>query len=334
MKKSLRVAIYGSGSIGLDLGVHLIEGGHEVTFIARNETFEALCRDGIEFRSMTEPSRTIASKNYRAVDSAHNAGVQDIIFLTTKADVLLEVASLLEPLFKQSTIVISATNGIPPWYSYLQEQTIGRFLQNTIPRETFLHSVGAERLIGAVVERGIKRIRPTEVVHLFGRGYRIGEPSQVHSERLELIRQIMNDARLDATITTNIHRDIWVKLIGNICVNPLSVLAEKNIGQLLVDKTMLCEMQLLSIEGVEVGTKLGVIEPSDFKFDAFVKFMEDNLAHHEPSMLQDYKRGRPLEIDRIVEVVIMLAGLSGVDIPVPTLRSVYKSLQSKVMDRS
>jgi ketopantoate reductase len=39
----MNIAIYGTGAIGLDLGVHLISAGHTITLIARNETFSIFC---------------------------------------------------------------------------------------------------------------------------------------------------------------------------------------------------------------------------------------------------------------------------------------------------
>lgn len=139
------ITIYGAGAIGLDLGVHLIEAGHKVTFIARHETLEALKKDGIKHESVSGQKRYIKPTDYTVRSEQEKAVAQDLVFLTTKVDSLLEISSHLPPLLKESTIVISATNGIPPWYSYLQANTIGRFVKNIEPREIFLRNINEKK---------------------------------------------------------------------------------------------------------------------------------------------------------------------------------------------
>lgn len=183
-----------------------------------------------------------------------------------------------------------------------------------------------KKIIGAIVERGVNRTNVTNVAHNFGTGYKIGEIQHDHTVRLESLKLLIETSGLSATISNNIHKDIWIKLIGNICINPLSVLEEKAIGKLLSNSQTVDIMKHLAQEVENVGIKLGVIEKSDFDFDNFVNFMATNLGKHESSMLQDFRKGRVLEIHRIVEVVIMLANLEGIKISIPTLLSIHRDL--------
>lgn len=50
----MRYVIYGTGAIGGGIGARLVEGGHEVVFIARGGQLEAMRRDGLRVRTPTE----------------------------------------------------------------------------------------------------------------------------------------------------------------------------------------------------------------------------------------------------------------------------------------
>jgi ketopantoate reductase len=104
----------------------------------------------------------------------------------------------------------------------------------------------------------------------------------------------------------------------------------KNIGDLLSDPRVKEEMLSLANETEAVGIKLGVIQLGDFKIDNFFSLSESKLAKHEPSMPQDFRAGKPLEIHRIIEVVIMLAELKDVEISIPTVHSVHRRLIKKI----
>lgn len=327
----MKIAIYGCGAIGLDMAVHLIRFGHDVTLIARTRTAETLRRHGIRHSDYSGKQICIQSSQYRVVDSTRQANTQDIVFLTVSADVLMDISESLPALLHQSTWIVSATNGIPPWYSYLQDHTIGKYLPNTEIRDRFLGFVPAEMLIGCVIERSVTRTSPNEVIHTFGKGYVIGELNQQKSQRLHDLSKMLESAGLSARLSIQIHKDIWLKLLGNICLSPMSVILERNIGGMLSDVVAKSEMVSITREAETVGIKLGVINPGDFDMDKFLTFAMTNLSGHEPSMLQGFRRGSDLEIHRIIEVVIMLGDLTSVD--VSHLRAVHSRLKQKLAQR-
>ncbi|MBX9668660.1 MAG: 2-dehydropantoate 2-reductase [Candidatus Obscuribacterales bacterium] len=329
----MKVCIYGCGAIGLDLAVQLIKGGHAVTLIAKGETFKLLHDHGIEHIAQDGERTKITPDSYSVHETNTCRDSQDLIFLTVKADTLTTIAHDINPLLADDTIVVSATNGIPPWYSYQQDETIGRYLTNTSVREKFLEQVPARHIVGATVGRSASRSAPNAVSQTFGSGYVIGEPNHHMSERLHRLSEMLGGCGLTARMSDNIHRDIWLKLLGNVCVNPMSVLRECNIGELLSDQDTKQEMLDITREAELVGIKLGVIMPGDFNIERLVDFAKLNLAHHEPSMLQDFRRGAALEVHRIVEVVIMLSEEPGVDVPVDKLRSTHKRLLQKLETR-
>lgn len=320
------ICIYGAGAVGLDLAWNCIRSGYDVTIIARGSTLEALRLVGIV--NETAERELIPPSKFRVFSSSQHAGAHDIVFITTKVDSLLEVAPEIPPLLSPDSVVISATNGIPPWYSYLQEATIGRFSFPLEPRTQFLQSVPGHLLIGGIVERSCELGAPGIIRKATGKGYTIGELDHTHSDRSGQIQELLNHAGFKVTISDNIHRDIWLKLIGNIAVNPLSVLTQSNIGEMLCDRLVRQRMISAARQAESVGIRLGVINTGDFNEESFLSTMAEKLGTHRPSMLQDFEKGKPLEVPRILGVVEMLANAPG-----PTARvdsSIITELRNEI----
>jgi 2-dehydropantoate 2-reductase len=128
--------------------------GYDVTVIARDQTYESLKKNGFAHTSGNKTS-FIEKDQLSVVSDTVQAGAQDYVFLTVKVGALLEIAPVLPPLFHNQTAVISLTNGIPPWYSYGQDTTIGRFDFTRDPVRTFTRFVEPERIIGGTVARSV-----------------------------------------------------------------------------------------------------------------------------------------------------------------------------------
>ncbi|MBY0546624.1 MAG: 2-dehydropantoate 2-reductase [Candidatus Obscuribacterales bacterium] len=330
--KPKSIAIYGPGAIGLDMSVHLIEAGHNVSLIARGETKSKLQGRGIEYSS-SDNQISISPDRFACTDSPRTLTKQDYVILTVKADALLDIREELPHLIGDHTIIVSATNGIPPWYSYLQDDTVCRYLKKSLPREQFLSCVPAAQIIGLIIERSVTREDGYRVFHNSGTGYVIGEPDHTTKERTVALKALLEDAGFTVQISDNIHRDIWVKLLGNIFVNPLSVMTEQTIGQMMGNPEVKARAISLVEEALEIGVRLGVLTRNDFSMNALIQRCEGRLAKHETSMLRDYKSGNPLELHRILEVVIMFADLPDMSYPVPALKSIRADLLEKLACR-
>jgi predicted RNA-binding protein with RPS1 domain len=111
--------------------------------------------------------------------------------------------------------------------------------------------------------------------------------------------------------------EIWVKLWGNLAFNPISALTTVTLdvltgdpGQREVARTMMLEAQAI---GEALGVRFGVDVDKRIAGAA-------EVGVHKTSMLQDLERGRPMEIDALLGVVVELAELTG--LPAPTCRTV------------
>jgi len=120
-------------------------------------------------------------------------------------------------------------------------------------------------------------------------------------------------------VQTRIRNEIWLKLLGNATLNPLSALTQASLADIVTSPITSDLVRTLMEEVDAVATALGVEVPLTIE-----KRMAGAAAtgDHRTSMLQDLDAGRPLEIDALVGAVVELAGGAGV--PVPALSIVYR----------
>ena len=137
-----------------------------------------------------------------------------------------------------------------------------------------------------------------------GRRFILGEPDGSRSDRVLALAQALTDAGFDAPVRDNIRWNIWLKLWGNVCFNPISLLTGATLDRLIGEPALRALCKTMMLETQAVNEALGVHIPSDM--------MERRLAAagsvvgHKMSMLQDLERGRSLEIDALVTVVMEL----------------------------
>ena len=106
-----------------------------------------------------------------------------------------------------------------------------------------------------------------------------------------------------------------MKLWGNLAFNPISALTGATLDVLTADAGQRGVAREMMLEAQAVGEKLGV----RFGIDVDKRIAgAAEVGAHKTSMLQDLERGRPMEIDALLGVVVELAELvevAGADLP-------------------
>jgi 2-dehydropantoate 2-reductase len=126
--------------------------------------------------------------------------------------------------------------------------------------------------------------------------------------------KILAEAGFDAPVRDNIRWNIWVKLWGNVCLNPISALTGYSLDRLIGDPALRALCKTMMQETKAVNEALGVQIPADMMERRLAA--AGTLAGHKMSMLQDLERERNLEIDALVTAVQELARLTQVSTPV------------------
>ena len=134
------------------------------------------------------------------------------------------------------------------------------------------------------------------------------------------------EAGLRAPITTRIRHEIWVKLLGNVSLNPVSALTGATLVEIVQDPEAGPFVRQIMTEVESVATRLGIELP--VSIDQRMAGAE-KVGEHKTSMLQDLEAGRPMELDAVVGGVLELGERLG--LPMPSTRAVYSC--AKLLDR-
>ena len=124
----------------------------------------------------------------------------------------------------------------------------------------------------------------------------------------------LTQAGFDAPVRDNIRWNIWLKLWGNVCFNPISVLTQATLDRIIGEPQLRALCQTMMLETKAVNEALGVQIPADMLERRLAA--AGALTGHKMSMLQDLERGRRLEIDALVTAVQELGRLTAVSTPI------------------
>ena len=310
----MKVAIFGAGAIGGYLGAKLAKAGVDVTLIARGPHLAAIRDKGLTLETLGE---TFTVKP-RATDKPSEAGPQDFIFLTIKAHAAPAIAESLQPMLRPDTGVVTAMNGLPFWYFHkLAGPYEGRQIKSVDPDGKLWQFIGPERAIGCVLDPAATIAAPGMIKHTYSDRVPIGEPDGSRSERIQSLSKAMIAAGMKAPVRPKIRQDIWIKLWGNVCFNPLSALTGATLNGLATDPDLKPVVRAMMEEARKVGEALGI----DFLIDTDKRIMgAADAGAHKTSMLQDLQTGRPMEIDAVIGAVVEVARMA--DVSTPTIDSV------------
>ena len=306
----MKFCVYGAGAIGGYLAVQLALSGQEVCVVARGAHLDAIRERGLTLQ--IHGAERVAKV---AADSDPAAfGPQDVVICTLKAHQAFESAPDFAPLLGPDTSVLTAMNGIPWWYFY---KTGGRFegrhLNSVDPDGRQWNSIGPQRAIGCVVEPACEVIAPGVIAHRQFNRFIIGEPDGSHSARVQELSEVLTAASFDAPVRDNIRWNIWLKLWGNVCFNPVSALTGATLGTMIGDPELKALCKTMMQETQAVNEALDVHIPTEMMDRRLAGAAE--ATDHKMSMLQDLERGRSLEIDALVGVVQELGRLTAVRTP-------------------
>ncbi len=306
----MKICIFGAGAIGGYMAVQLaLAEAAEITCIARGPHLAAMRTNGLKLRIGGE-EKTV---QINCTDDPKEVGPQDYVVVTLKAHSAAAVADQMTPLLAADTAVVTAQNGVPWWYFYEHGGPHdGKRLATVDPDDRQWQYIGPERVIGCVVYPAATIVEPGVIEHEYGNRFTLGEPNGEKTERVQALSAVLAQAELRAPVRPRIRDEIWVKLWGNVSLNPVSALTGATLAQMIDDDEVRGVIHAIMVEAQAVGEALGV----RFAVDVDKRIAgAREVGEHKTSMLQDLELGRPMEIDALVSSVQELARLTGVATP-------------------
>jgi len=221
-------------------------------------------------------------------------GPVDVVLLCVKAQQTAGVLDALAPLVAPATTIVTLQNGVE---------------SDDIVAERF----GRERVVPAVVYVGATLDRPGHISHVAAGTIALGVPGGVSRERVERIRDVLAASGQPVHITEDIQRDRWRKLLWNAAFNTVSAVTERDPGDLLRVPETRALLTAVMTEVVAVARAQGVALQS--------RDVDEQIAWTEragairTSTTVDRQRGREMEIDALIGVVVRRGRQHGVPTP-------------------
>jgi 2-dehydropantoate 2-reductase len=306
----MRICIYGAGAIGgyLAAGLSQVE-GVKLSLVARGAHLAAIRQSGLKL--LIDGETRVCHPT--ATDNPLELGPQDYVIVCLKAHQAWEAAERMTPLLGAETAVVTGQNGVPWWYTYgLDGRFAGARVRSVDPGDRQWTALGPERAIGCVVYPATEIVEPGVVRHTYGRKFALGEPVGSVSERCVRLASVLEQAGFEAPVLEDIRSEIWLKLWGNLCFNPISALTRATLDIVATEPCLRGLSIKMMTEAQEIASRFGVT------FRVSIERRVDGAARvgaHRTSMLQDLESGRPLEIDALLTSVQEMGRLAGVETP-------------------
>jgi 2-dehydropantoate 2-reductase len=238
-----------------------------------------------------------------------NPGKQDFVIVALKANLLDTFADAAAPLLGPETAVVFAQNGIPWWYGK------GPDLSMLDPGKKLAKAIDMKRVIGAVIYSANEVIAPGVIENHVPNNNMlvVGEVDDRQTPRITQLRQVLEDSGMSSPPAPEIRAAIWSKLIQNLATAPICTLTGATVAQARADPGLSAISRRMNEEGRAIAQAYGInlaLAPQRPGGG-----QSSGAPQHKPSMLQDYERGRPMEIAALLLMPLEFARAAKLAVP-------------------
>jgi 2-dehydropantoate 2-reductase len=297
-----RIAVIGSGSVGLYYGGKLAARGFDVCFLMRSGYDEA-SRRGIWIHSVE--SEEICLRHPAIFRNVREIGPRDLVIVALKATSNGALERLVPPLLRRNTRLLTLQNGLGN-----EEFLAGHF--------------GAQRVLGGLCFVCLTRRTPASVDH-FGHGMlSIGDYGRATSPGAANIVEAFRESGIDARLVSDLEAERWRKLVWNIPFNGLAV-AEGGltVDKILSDPVRHARRRALMNETITAANALGY--PIEQEYADLQIERTYPMGAYQPSTLVDWLAGKEVEVEAIWGEPLRRA--KGVGLSLSHLQRLYEELK-------
>ncbi len=300
-----QIMIIGAGSVGGFFGAHLARNNPNVSFLLRPRTCEAVREKGLTIRSAAG-SFTVHPK---VASDPRDLPSPDLVILGVKAYDLDGVLDQIEPVLTPQTVILTLQNGVDT-------------------EDRILARLNRACVVGGVAFIYSRILEPGVIEHFKRGAVAIGEMTGKKSERVEQIAALFTQAGIECTLSEDIRRSKWEKMCWNCVFNPITVLVNDRVAKALDHPEMLGVIRHVVAEVAAVASALKV--PLEPDIASKTIRITQSIRDIHTSMYDDWKAGRPSEIDALNGYIVR----KGRDLGIPTpVNEALTAMVRAVMER-
>ena len=298
----MKILIYGTGGVGGYFGGRLAKAGHDVTFIARNESLKAIKENGLIVKSV---NGDFTVKPAKATDDISEIESPDLVIFGLKSWQIKDAAKHLKSIITEETMVLPLQNGADNMEK----------LQEVLPKKNVL--AGFCRIYS-------KKEAPGVINHFqFDPEIIFGELDNEKSERVLKLKEIFNNSGFKGIIPDDIHKAIWKKFSFIATVSGLGGLTRVSIGKMWQDDYLQGILKKTGLEIQAIAQAKGV-DFNDEDVAQLFQFIGNQGMTATASTQRDIMAGRPSELGNFNGYIVEQGKKYDIDTPVNEF--IYRAL--------
>jgi 2-dehydropantoate 2-reductase len=289
----MRIAIFGTGSIGGYFGGRLARAGEDVVFIARGEHLNAMLKSGLRVDSI---NGNFVVESVQATDDPATIGKVDLVLVGVKAWQVSAAAEAIRPMIGPETVVLP--------------------LQNGLEAPALLSEViGDQHVLGGLCGLFCYVAGPGHIVHagtdLF---VKFGELDNRRSQRVDLLLDTFKRAGVTAVIPPDIQVAMWMKFMLITVWSGMGAMtrAPAGIWRSLPETRQMAERSLGEIIAVAAACDVALPENA---LEMTMAIYDGLVPQSTASLQRDVMQGRPSELDAQIGAVVRFGQEAGVATP-------------------
>jgi 2-dehydropantoate 2-reductase len=286
----VRILVLGAGAIGGYFGGRLVEAGEDVTFLVRPGRRDELAGSWLSLRS----PRGDADLRVATTITDELTGDHDLVFLTCKAYDLPSAIEAIAPAMTGRCGVLPLLNGIA--HLGILSDRFGR-----------------ERVLGGTARIAVTRSADGTIRHLNDwSALTFGEQDGRISDRVVALKAAFDRTNVDAIVSTDVRRDLWLKFVHLHTVAAMTSLMRANVGEIVRAPEGAAVLRGLLETNMEIARREGC--PPDDDFAATYRTMFANAdSTYDASLARDIERGGPIEADHVLGSMLERCRAHGLD---------------------
>ncbi len=270
----MNILVFGAGAIGSFFG-GILSKNENVFLVGRKSHVSKINKNGLKITGKTNLKVNVES--FEKIEDV-NENI-DLVLLTVKSYDTVDACKILKKAVSENTTILSMQNGLD------NIEKIKKFFDK-------------KDIIFGVTTNGVVFEKEGLVNHT-GVGYTtLGELDGSKTKRIEKIISVFNKSKIKTTFNSNIEKEIWIKGIVNSSINPLTAFFECKNGYLIKNPVLEKIVEKICFESTNISKSFGI----DLSFSEMLdrtKMVIDDTKDNYSSMLQSFKKNKPLEIDSI-----------------------------------
>lgn len=321
----MKAVIIGCGAIGSHIAFSLYEYGFEVCVIARENTYNAINKKGLNIQ-VNENKKILLKKNiqisknfkiYKSINSLKEENI-DYLFIAVKLkNYNQKLIKSINKKIDRNTAVIPPCTNIPSWW--LKQFFKNKFKINDNSYYNINNIIGMTMWLSSV-----KINSNSIIVRHIQRGYPLKAINKKMKNKEKILKAAFQYTSKSPTVK-NIYSEIFVKSLNALAFNMAALYFNQNNKKLNDNKKALLMIETIMLEGGEIMKYLKIEHSQNHK-----QRIKQTLSSssHTMSMLCDYRIGKEIELKYLWRSFKKLINLSGIKMNYTD--KIYKQLVKKI----